>query len=255
MCRNFILLNLTIRTYCLLMRIVAMMIQSFLKMKKSCVKVVFILFLPMVSTASIGKVNSDFNQLYSSVLNDFNKPAADNVLAWKKMLSSLTTLSDLQKLNYINQYFAETLHYEIDQTVYGQNDYWASLGETLGVASGDCEDYAIAKYVSLRLAGIPDSKLRLIYVKAQIGGLHSSLFQAHMVLGYYADEEGEAYILDSLTSDIQKASMRPDLKTIYSFNAKGLWLGEKLKFSSNSTKRLSRWQQVLVKTQQQGILL
>ena len=48
-----------------------------------------------------------------------------------------------------------------DCTQYGYADFWASPLQTLGSGAGDCEDYAIVKYVALRGLGILPDDLRL----------------------------------------------------------------------------------------------
>lgn len=214
---------------------------------------VFLLFL--VSTSSMAKVNTDLEQLYKTVLKDFGQPGADSVLRWQRMLEDLSLLSNLEKVERINDFFTQTLDYGMDKSVYGKNDYWASLGETLAISQGDCEDFAIAKYVSLRLAGISDANLRLMYVKAKTVNAKDSMFESHIVLAYYLEKDSEPYILDSLISDVKPVSQRTDLKLIYSFNKEGLWLGEQQKYYSNSTERLSSWNHVLARIEQQGIML
>lgn len=52
-----------------------------------------------------------------------------------------------------------------DQTQYGIQDHWAAPLATLASGAGDCEDYAIAKLVALREAGIAPSDLRLVIVR------------------------------------------------------------------------------------------
>jgi len=51
-----------------------------------------------------------------------------------------------------------------DSSNWGRKDYWATPGEFL-TRFGDCEDYAIVKYLSLRALGIPDKNLRVVAVK------------------------------------------------------------------------------------------
>ena len=46
-------------------------------------------------------------------------------------------------------------------------DFWASPLQTLGSGAGDCEDYAIVKYVVLRELGITADDPRLIIVQDQ----------------------------------------------------------------------------------------
>ena len=132
-------------------------------------------------------------------------------------------------------------------------DYWATPLEVLGRGEGDCEDFAIAKYMTLKLMGIPSVKMRLIYVKARIGGPQSTMVQAHMVLSYYQAPEDEPLVLDNLISDIRPASRRPDLTTVFGFNAEGLWVGGALPRVNRSSQRLSRWQSVLVRMREEGI--
>ena len=64
------------------------------------------------------------------------------------------------------------------------------------------EDFATAKYFTLRQLDIPDEKMRLIYVKSL------KLKQPHMVLGYYAEATADPLILDNLVKEILSASER-----------------------------------------------
>lgn len=178
------------------------------------------------------------------------------VQRWQALLNELETESTREQLLQVNDFFHRNVRYMIDEELYGVEDYWATPLETLGHGLGDCEDWAIAKYVSLRRLGIPDQKLRLIYVRAQIGGPRSPLSQAHMVLGYYETPNAEPLILDSLISNVMPASQRTDLSPVFSFNADGLWMGEGTARAAGSpTARLSHWRNVLDRMQQEGIQL
>lgn len=57
-----------------------------------------------------------------------------------------------------------------DLAQYGQADVWSSPLATLARGGGDCEDYAIAKYVALRLAGIAPDDLRIVVMHDTIRG-------------------------------------------------------------------------------------
>jgi predicted transglutaminase-like cysteine proteinase len=85
-----------------------------------------------------------------------------------------------------------------DIITWNQADYWATPLEVMGKAQADCEDFSIAKYMTLVLAGVPRERLRMIYVRAQIGGPASRVSQAHMVVGYYATSDAEPIMLDKL---------------------------------------------------------
>ena len=122
----------------------------------------------------------------------------------------------------------------------------------IGKGSGDCEDFSIAKYFSLRETGIAREKLRLTYVRAQMGGASSGIVQAHMVLAYYAVPDAEPLILDNLISDIRPASRRTDLTPVYSFNTDGVFAGTATRPAA-PVDRLSRWKDLLIKMQAEGM--
>ena len=178
--------------------------------------------------------------------------AAALVRDWNNVMSLFKNGSDTQKLKDINEYFNRKLRFVDDQTNWGQNDYWATPIESLLRGAGDCEDFAIAKYVSLKFLGVPVSKLRITYVKARIGGVNSPVTQAHMVLTYYATPDAEPVILDNLISEIRPASRRQDLIPIFSFNSEGVFnaAGE---VQTGSGSRLSRWNDLVEKMKSEGI--
>ncbi len=161
---------------------------------------------------------------------------------------------DIDVIRKMNRFIHDNVSYKTDDVLYGTPDYWASVAETLGQGFGDCEDFAIAQYSTLRSLGIPDEKLRLIYVKAQIGNSYRSKTQAHMVLGYYSSPDAEPLIIDSLIEKVLPASKRNDLTPVFSFNSAGLWAGSsERRAKSNPLDRLSRWRDVLSRLEQEGI--
>lgn len=171
---------------------------------------------------------------------------------WQGMLSKAQALPTREKLMRINEFFNRSIQSSDDQLIWGQSDYWATPMETLAKGSGDCEDFAIAKYFSLIHAGVPVNKLRLVYVKARIGGPHSDITQAHMVLAFYDTPDAEPLVLDSLITDIRPASRRADLVPIFSFNSEGVWGTLNGNDASFSTSRLSRWQKLLLRARAEG---
>lgn len=181
-------------------------------------------------------------------------PRQDVGKNWVRFIATNEQQSESRKVQLVNQFFAQNTRYRTDDLLYKQQDYWATPLETIGLGLGDCEDYAIAKYATLRLLGVSDNKLRLIYVKAQIGGPRSRNFQAHMVLGYYPHIGAEPIILDSLTSAILPASKRSDLSPVFSFNSDGLWTARSTTSVADPKARLSRWESVLKRMKQQGVV-
>ena len=171
--------------------------------------------------------------------------------ALQAVMHGAQDLDDDGKLAAITQFFNRRILSREDIDVWGQVDYWASPLEMLDKGAGDCEDFAIAKYFSLVALGMPIQKLRLVYVRAQIGGPGGAV-QAHMVLAYYATPNAEPMILDNLISDVRPASRRPDLSPVFSFNSEGLWQGVGSQTAGDPTARLSRWREILVKARAEG---
>ena len=173
---------------------------------------------------------------------------------WFEVMQTSASLSEEEKIRKVNEFFNRRVHFVEDIEAWGKSDYWATPLETLGRGQGDCEDFSIAKYFTLRFLDVPNSKLRLTYVKAKIGGLYSDITQAHMVLGYYPTPDAEPLILDNLITDVRPASRRPDLSPVFSFNSEGLWVGSgpTSKSAGSSTARLSRWRDVMAKMQAEG---
>lgn len=151
----------------------------------------------------------------------------------------------------VNEFFNRRIVFTDDAAAWGQNDYWASPLETLEKGQGDCEDYAIAKYFSLLAAGVPVARLRLVYVRASIGG-PGGISQAHMVLAWYAQPLAEPLILDNLIGEVRPASKRPDLTPVFSFNSEGLWQGTGSTSAGDPVSRLSRWREVIAKARAEG---
>lgn len=172
-----------------------------------------------------------------------------NVMMQKYMDAPLET-----RLQKVNDFFNRKIGYVDDQEAWGQSDYWATPMESLAKGKGDCEDYVIAKYFALRSMNIPDSQLRLIYVKARIGGPSSNVQQAHMVLAFYASADAEPRVLDNLISDIRPASRRSDLLPVFSFNSQGVFAGTAANAAvgPGGTGRLSRWQDLLERARREG---
>lgn len=160
-------------------------------------------------------------------------------------MSSVQSIPEQQLLKVINDFWNKNVLAGEDIDIWRVEDYWATPVESLGVGQGDCEDYVIGKYFSLIKAGVPVEKLRLIYVRAQVGG--SSV--AHMVLGYYPTPNAEPYLLDNLSGSIRLASQRPDLTPVFSFNSQGVYVGEQ---PPSSVERIGRWRGLLQKMRKEG---
>jgi predicted transglutaminase-like cysteine proteinase len=195
----------------------------------------------------------DFNKLSGLAKQRYGEEAYKTTLELQQLLTQLKSAPDTDKLKEINDFFNRKVNYAEDIDLWNQSDYWATPLESIGRQAGDCEDYSLAKYMFLKILNIPNDKLRLTYVRAQLNFDGITTVRAHMVLSYYATPQSTPLILDSLKPEILPASKRPDLTPIFSFNDKGLWVGSSSKPKGDASSHLSRWRDVLTRMQADGI--
>lgn len=180
-------------------------------------------------------------QLLDRLSNQYGAAARTRLLDWQNLLtqppgdvrSTLTTVN-----NFFNR-----IEFIPDDEHWAQNDYWATPVELLASNGGDCEDFSIAKYMTLIALGVPESQLRITYVKAV------ELNQAHMVLTWYERPDAEPLVLDNLIAEIKPASQRTDLVPVYSFNGADLWLAKERGSGQlvGRSERISPWRELLAR--------
>ncbi|NWG87709.1 MAG: transglutaminase-like cysteine peptidase [Hydrogenophilaceae bacterium] len=151
---------------------------------------------------------------------NFGSRAAERLQAWRNLTLRLAEASERDKLERINRFFNGLPNVD-DLALWGQRDYWATPVELLVRNGGDCEDFALAKYFTLKAAGVPAAKLRVTYARVWLP--EEKRMESHMVLAYYPEPDAEPLILDNLVAGILPASRRTDLSPTMSFNAAGLW--------------------------------
>jgi predicted transglutaminase-like cysteine proteinase len=195
-----------------------------------------------VAVAIAGAVIGENFQINRELLKQaeikYGKDAGTRLLEWEDMIRKDKSKSDREKLEKVNQFFNTRIRFVNDIDLWGVQDYWATPFETLCRKAGDCEDFAIAKFFTLKAIGMPEEKLNIMYVKALQYGI------AHMVLAYYSTPGAEPLILDNLIDGIAFASKRPDLLPVFGFNGGGLWTAKQRSKGElpGSSDRLKPWQ-------------
>jgi predicted transglutaminase-like cysteine proteinase len=189
-------------------------------------------------------------QVLANIEQEYGDYARRRVSFWKELITGNRHIDEREKLRLVNDFFNQ-LAFVNDIDHWGLEDYWATPLQMLASNGGDCEDFSIAKYFTLREMGIPAERMRLTYVKAV------ELNQAHMVLTYFASPESDPLVLDNLDTEIRPASDRKDLLPVYSFNGNGLWLA---KSRGNDQRighadRLSRWKEVIARISDEQVPL
>jgi predicted transglutaminase-like cysteine proteinase len=133
---------------------------------------------------------------------------------WLQLLGSLAGAPELEQVRAVHG-FVNRWAYRSDLPNHGRSDLWAAPVEFFA-RSGDCEDYAIAKYVSLRRLGFAPERLRLVVLEDTARGI------AHAVLAVYLG--GEIWILDNLADEPLPQARLPHYVPYYSLNEAGRWV-------------------------------
>ena len=132
---------------------------------------------------------------------------------WGRLVRDVADLTPRQKLTRVNRFF-NTLRYRSDAENYGVGEYWASPAEFMS-RSGDCEDYALAKFFTLRLLGFRNDQMRIVIVSDKRRAIN------HVVLAVYQDDQ--VLILDNVSNRLDTQENYPHYAPRLSFNETGHW--------------------------------
>ena len=136
------------------------------------------------------------------------------IAEWDKMITNTRNKPLSEQLKTVNDW-SNKHPYIVDQLNWGMEDFWETPHEFISV-SGDCEDYAIVKYYSLRALGVPEEAMRIIIVQdLNLGGI------IHAILGVYDDSK--LVILDNQIKQVMPALKIYHYRPIYSLNAEHWW--------------------------------
>lgn len=138
---------------------------------------------------------------------------SDVMKAWRGFISLLQNASPMEQVRAVNR-FVNRWEYKEDDVNYGASDVWVSPMQFFQT-SGDCEDFAIVKYVSLRDLGFPPESLRIVVVRDTLRQI------AHAVLAVHVD--GQVYIMDNVTGAVLPQERVLQYKPYYSVNESHRW--------------------------------
>jgi predicted transglutaminase-like cysteine proteinase len=133
-----------------------------------------------------------------------------------RLINAVKSKSGRARLDEANRGVNAAIRFVSDFTQYGEADRWSAPLASFATAKGDCEDYAIAKYVALRDAGFPIDDLRVVM------GRDRAIRQDHAVLAARLD--GRWLILDSMRSELLEDSRVPDLTPVFAIDHRGVIL-------------------------------
>jgi len=117
------------------------------------------------------------------------------------------------QLGWLNRAVNLAIRPESDSVQYGEVDFWASPLQTLASGAGDCEDYAIVKYVALRELGFAASDLRFVVVRDDKHSVE------HAIIAVRDDREW--LVLDNRTMAILNSADIPYYVPLFAFDQQG----------------------------------
>ena len=152
---------------------------------------------------------------YFNCDRDISTCNSHSLVSWRAFVNSQQGKSKWEQVKETNQ-FLNQWPYILDVRNWGITDYWASPLEFLK-KSGDCEDYSIIKYVTLKELGIPPENMRIVVVQDTVRNI------AHAVLAVYLDDRKEPVILDSLFDAVLSHKKIMQYSPHYSVNETTRW--------------------------------
>lgn len=133
---------------------------------------------------------------------------------WKKTLEGLRGKPLIEQIDGVNR-LVNSYPYVEDIVNWGVDDYWETPYE-FQERNGDCEDYAISKFMSLRALGVTNDQMRIEIVQdLNLGGV------IHAILIVFVD--GKVYVLDNQIKQVILAVDIYHYKPIYSINEEHWW--------------------------------
>ena len=180
------------------------------------VSLIFILCLGVVQEPSAfktRKIEPWDNAVFEAISKDYGEAAGNRMRKVHHLIIENQDRPVNEKLELVND-FMNALPWIADPDIWKREDYWATGLETLTTFGGDCEDIAIAKFMTLLLMGIPEDKMGFAYVQTSNG-------ERHMVMVYKDSPEVDSLILDNQHPDVLPSRQRRDLLAIYAFQNNG----------------------------------
>lgn len=139
--------------------------------------------------------------------------ASQPALRFLEIVKMASSREGLARFGEINRAFNLAIRPVSDRAQYGVEDYWQSPLATLAAGAGDCEDYAIAKLVALRAAGVAAEDVRLLIIRETATGDDHAVVAARF--------EGQWRVLDNRTFIMLEDSDFDKYRPLFAIDAEG----------------------------------
>lgn len=134
---------------------------------------------------------------------------------WRGKLKIWSAADPSAQLSLVNSWVNRRIRYAEDSNAFGAKDFWASPAISLK-GRGDCEDYAIAKYASLKALGVSEDRMRIVIVKDTRKKIGHAVLSVKM--------PADIYILDNQNAEPILHQRISHYAPVYSINAGGRWI-------------------------------
>jgi predicted transglutaminase-like cysteine proteinase len=135
------------------------------------------------------------------------------IVPWQQFLHGLQGKTKLEQIQQVNAY-ANQSPYITDPANWKKEDYWSTTKQFL-IKNGDCEDYAIIKYFSLKRLGFKNEDMRIVILKDM------NLKIMHAVLVVF--DAGKTWVLDNQIKQVVEANNIYHYVPFYSINEEYWW--------------------------------
>lgn len=135
--------------------------------------------------------------------------------AIRKIIAKTQTMRPGRQLAVVNREINRMISYRDDMQVWRKAEYWATPMETVSKRAGDCEDFAILKYWTLRSLGVAASDMRIVVLRDKA----ARNFHAVLAVAYNDDW----LILDNRFSRVRLQRDLPNYQPLYSLNETAQW--------------------------------
>jgi predicted transglutaminase-like cysteine proteinase len=133
---------------------------------------------------------------------------------WQGLIEDGRKVSSDALLDHVNRRFNQIV-YRSDALAWGKSDYWATPSE-LVTRGGDCEDFAIAKFLALRELGTPSSEMRIIVLRGEARSPDHAVLMVKTASG--------PVVLDNRWKDVYPLSSRLTSHVAFAFNDTHMWI-------------------------------
>lgn len=132
---------------------------------------------------------------------------------WLALIEDWKTLPKDEQLSRVNRHM-NLFRYVMDPINWGIRDYW-EIPKEFFARFGDCEDYAIVKYFSLRALGWSSDDMKIVVLQDMNLGI------AHAIL--VVEHNQKSLVLDNQIGQVVDAKRIRHYRPIYSVNENGWW--------------------------------